>query len=99
MASYLKLDLVMTAFQRGPNVHLMGNPAVHSTTWWACFSSFQIQMWDGFALRGGSQIAAIVRQGQGESAAKTGGVRLLWCARGRGGELYNALAARGPLVG
>ena len=28
MASYLILDLVMTASQRGPNVQLMGNPAV-----------------------------------------------------------------------
>ena len=31
MASDLKLDQVMTASQRGPNVHLMGNPAVVST--------------------------------------------------------------------
>ena len=28
MASDLKLDLIMTASQRGPNVQLMGNPAV-----------------------------------------------------------------------
>ena len=28
MASDLKFDQVMTASQRGPNVHLMGNPAV-----------------------------------------------------------------------
>ena len=28
MASDLKSDLVMTAFQRRPTVHLMGNPAV-----------------------------------------------------------------------
>ena len=28
MASDLKSDLVMTAFQRGPNLKLMGNPAV-----------------------------------------------------------------------
>ena len=30
MASDLKSDLVMTAFQRCLTVHLMGNPAVHS---------------------------------------------------------------------
>ena len=29
MASDLKFDLVMTAFQRRPTVHLMGNPAVY----------------------------------------------------------------------
>ena len=29
MASDLKSDLVMTAFQRRPTVHLMGNPAVY----------------------------------------------------------------------
>ena len=29
MASNLKLDLVMTASKRGPNVQLMGNQAVH----------------------------------------------------------------------
>ena len=28
MVSDLKSDLVMTTFQRRPNVHLMGNPAV-----------------------------------------------------------------------
>ena len=28
MASVLKSDLVMTAFQSGPTVHLIGNPAV-----------------------------------------------------------------------
>ena len=32
MASDLKLNQVMTVSQRGPNVHLMGNPAVVMTT-------------------------------------------------------------------
>ena len=31
MASDLKLDLVITISQRGPNVQLMGNPAVLKT--------------------------------------------------------------------
>ena len=30
MASDLKSDLVMTAFQSCPTVHLMGNPAVYT---------------------------------------------------------------------
>ena len=30
IASDLKLDLIMTASQRGPNVQLMGNPDVHA---------------------------------------------------------------------
>ena len=38
MASDLKSDLVMTAFQRRPTAHLMGNPAVwfrvHLVTLW-----------------------------------------------------------------
>ena len=35
MASDLKSDLVMTAFQRHPTVHLMGNPVV------SCFCFFE----------------------------------------------------------
>ena len=53
MASDLKSDLVMTAIQRRPTVHLMGNPAVvpSSQTLLRCLGPMEID----FLVSSGSQ--------------------------------------------